>query len=105
MEDGERIDSDKVSFTVRFQEAFEGTPTEHKNLYVDNLCGNRIHFRIKDDSQVIHRRSSSLEKRTRQSKGRLLWHTTRSSRCRTASKRKLISIRSTATSSNRHLKE
>src|SRR5215471_10408177 len=92
-------------FHFRFQEAFEGTPTEHKNFYVDNLCGKWILFQDTRRLQIIYRRSSSLEKRTRQSKGRLLWHTTRSSRCRTASKRKLISIRSTATSSNRHLKE
>ncbi len=46
MEDGEGIDSDKVCFTVRFQEALERTPTQHKNFYA-NLCGDQIHFRIK----------------------------------------------------------
>jgi hypothetical protein len=49
MEDGEGIDGDKVCFTFDFQEAFEGTPTEHKNFYVDNLCGKWIYFRIQDD--------------------------------------------------------
>jgi hypothetical protein len=48
IEDG-RIEGNKISFTVRFQETLEGMGTEHKNRYTGTLSGDQIRFRVQDD--------------------------------------------------------
>jgi len=48
IEDG-RIDGDKISFNVRFQEAVEGMSTERTIHYVGSVSGGQIHFKMQDD--------------------------------------------------------
>lgn len=48
IEDG-RIDGDKISFTVRFQETSEGMTREHRNRYLGTVSGNQIHLTMQDD--------------------------------------------------------
>ena len=76
IEDG-RIDGDKISFNVRFHEAVEGVSTERTNRYAGSVSDNQIHLGCKT-IEVSDRWSSLSEKKTGQSNGRLLWHTTRS---------------------------
>jgi hypothetical protein len=43
------VEGEKISFSVRFQEASGGTTTEHKNTYSGKLTGEKIQMRLQDD--------------------------------------------------------
>lgn len=48
IEDG-KIDGDKISFSVRFQEMLGATTAAHKNSYTGKMTGSEIQFRMQDD--------------------------------------------------------
>ena len=48
LEDG-KIEGDRISFVVRFQEAAAAVTRERKNYYWGRLDGNEIHLRLQDD--------------------------------------------------------
>jgi hypothetical protein len=44
-----KVDGDKISFGVRFQEMSGAATSDHKNFYTGKLTGTEIQFRIQDD--------------------------------------------------------
>lgn len=44
-----QLSGDRISFSVRFQEALGETTIERKNRYTGTLSGGQIHFRMQDD--------------------------------------------------------
>ncbi len=48
IENGE-VDGERISFSVRYQEAFGATALGRMNRYTGTVSGNQIYFRMQDD--------------------------------------------------------